>query len=308
MPQKPYDITIPDLAGKRAVVTGASDGVGLVIATRLARAGAEVVLPVRDPAKGRAALARIGSPAASLRTLDLSSLASVAALGETLREEGRPIHILVNNAGVMEPPERRTTVDGYELQFGTNHLGHFALVAHLLPLLEAGRARVTTQVSVAANQGAVNWADPQWERAYNKSRAYQQSKIACGLFALELNRRSEAGGWGLTSNVSHPGVAPTNLLAAQPSAGRPRDTTAVRVIRAMSARGFLVGTPATAALPALMAATTGKPGLLYGPSGLGHLSGPPAEQKMYSRLTGEDDARRMWELSESLTSTSFSHV
>ncbi|MDT0310696.1 SDR family oxidoreductase, partial [Streptomyces sp. DSM 44917] len=144
--------------------------------------------------------------------LDLSSLDSVAALGGSLAEEGRPIHLLVNNAGVMTPPDRQTTADGFELQFGTNHLGHFALVGRLLPLLQAGQARVTSQISVSADRNAINWDDLNWERSYNGMGAYSQSKIAFGLFGLELDRRGRAEGWGLTSNLSHPGVAPTSLL------------------------------------------------------------------------------------------------
>ena len=305
------DITVPDLSGKLAVLTGASDGVGLGLATRLAAAGAEVVMPVRNRRKGEAAVAKIRQrhpdAALSLRDLDLSSLSSVAALGATLRDENRPIHILINNAGVMTPPDRQTTADGFELQFGSNHLGHFALVAHLLPLLRAGRAVVTSQISVAANENAINWDDLNWERSYNGRRAYSQSKIAFGLFGLELDRRSQAAGWGITSNLAHPGVAPTNLLAARPEVGRARDTMGVRVIRALSRRGILLGTVETALLPALMAATSpdARGGRLYGPSGLGHLSGAPAEQKLYSRLRGEDDARRVWQISENLTQTSF---
>jgi NAD(P)-dependent dehydrogenase (short-subunit alcohol dehydrogenase family) len=305
------DVTVPDLAGKLAVVTGASDGVGLVLATRLAAAGAEVVMPVRNPRKGEAAVARIKQqhPDATLtlRDLDLSSLDSVAALGDTLRGENRPIHILVNNAGVMTPPDRQTTTDGFELQFGSNHLGHFALVAHLLPLLRAGRARVTSQISVAANEKVINWEDLNWEKSYRGRGAYSQSKIAFGLFGLELDRRSRAGGWGITSNLAHPGVAPTSLLAARPEVGRARDTAGVRVIRALSRRGILLGTVETAALPALMAATSpdAHGGRLYGPSGLGHLSGPSAEQAVYTRLRSEDDAKRIWQISENLTQTSF---
>ena len=253
MPRRPIDITVPDLSGKRAVVTGASDGIGLGLATRLAAAGAEVLLPVRNPRKGEAAITTIRqtTPNAnvSLRELDLSSLASVAALGEALREEGQPIHILINNAGVMTPPDRQTTVDGFELQFGTNHLGHFALVAHLLPLLRAGHARVTSQISVAANRGAINWDDLNWERSYDGMNAYSQSKIAFGLFGLELDRRSQANGWGITSNLSHPGIAPTNLLAARPEVGRDEDTGGRAIIRALSVRGILVGTVETAQLP-----------------------------------------------------------
>jgi len=172
MPRKKTDIDVPDLTGQRALVTGASDGMGLGIAARLAAAGAEVIMPVRNPRKGEAAITTIrqADPAAdvSLRTLDLSSLESVAALGDTLRDEGRPIHILINNAGVMTPPDRQTTADGFELQFGTNHLGHFALVAGLLPLLRAGRARVTSQISVAARRGHREWlhSDPYEGRAH----------------------------------------------------------------------------------------------------------------------------------------------
>ncbi|MEU1982012.1 SDR family oxidoreductase [Nocardia sp. NPDC019395] len=311
MPRRPIDITVAGLSGKRAVVTGASDGMGLGIAARLAAAGAEVIMPVRNAGKGEHAVARIRElhPNAnlSLRSLDLSSLASVEALGNTLRAEGQPIHILINNAGVMTPPDRQTTADGFELQFGTNYLGHFALVGHLLPLLRAGHARVTSQVSIAARRGAINWDDLNWERRYDGQRAYSQSKIAFGLFGLELDRRSKAHGWTITSNLSHPGVAPTSLLAARPELGRTRDTLQVRLIRALSARGILLGTVDTATLPALMAATgpdsTG--GRLYGPSGPGHLGGPPAEQRLYSPLRRAEDAARIWEISERLSETTF---
>ncbi|MFD3484757.1 SDR family oxidoreductase [Streptomyces sp. NPDC058665] len=310
MSRKHIDIAVPDLSGKRAVVTGASDGIGLGIATRLAAAGAEVLLPVRNPRKGEAALASIRQaspdPDVSLRELDLSSLASVAALGRTLLEDGRPIHLLINNAGVMTPPDRRTTADGFELQFGTNHLGHFALVAHLLPLLRAGHARVTSQVSVAANRHSINWDDLNWSRSYDATKAYSQSKIAFGLFGLELDRRSQANGWGITSNLSHPGIAPTNLLAAQPEVGRDKDTLSVRMIRSMSACGILVGTVDTAQLPALYAATSpdAQRGGFYGPSGLGNLGGPPGEQQLYSRLHSTEQAQRVWRISEQLAQVS----
>ena len=281
MPGKQYDLTVPDLTGQRAVVTGASDGIGLGIATTLAGAGAEVVMPVRNRGKGEAALATIRTrhPAAELvlEDLELSSLASVAALAENLRRDGTPIRILVNNAGVMTPPERQTTVDGFELQLGTNHLAHFALTAHLLPLLRAGGARVTTQTSIAARRGTIHWDDLNGERAYDGMRSYQQSKLACGLFGLELSRRSRAGGWGITSTISHPGVAPTSLLASRPEVGRTEDTAEVRMIRWLSARGLIVGTVESATLPALMAATSPAAidGGFYGPQWPGNAGGPP---------------------------------
>ncbi|GAB4082216.1 SDR family NAD(P)-dependent oxidoreductase [Modestobacter muralis] len=310
MARTPIDITVPDLTGKRAVLTGGSDGIGLVIARRLAAAGAELVLPVRNRGKGETAVAEIRArvPGAdiTLHTLDLSSLASVTAFSAALLADGRPIDVLINNAGVMTPPERQATVDGHELQLATNHLGHFALVAQLLPLLRAGRARVTSQSSVAANSNAVHWDDLDWERSYHPGRAYSSSKIAVGLFALELDRRSTAHGWGITSNLSHPGVAPTNLLAAQPAIGRPAEGREIRVIRRLSAMGVL-GTPETAALPALLAATspevTGE--RLYGPSRFQHMSGAPAEQQLYRSLRSVEDARRIWALSEQLTGVSF---
>ncbi|WDZ93027.1 SDR family oxidoreductase [Nocardiopsis sp. HUAS JQ3] len=311
MPSRIIDITVPDLTGKRAVVTGASDGMGLAMARRLAAAGAEVIMPVRNERKGEDAIATIRRtvPRAnvSLRRLDLSSLASVAALGDTLREEGLPIHILINNAGVMRPPNQQTTTDGHELQFGTNHLGHFALVGHILPLLRAGRARVTSQISVSARRGSINWEDLNWERSYNEMRAYSQSKIAFGLFGLELDRRSTAHGWGITSNLSHPGVAPTSLLAARPEIGRGEDTPYIRRIRALSARGILLGTLETSKLPALMAATdpAAKRGALYSPSGLGRLGGPPSEQRLYPPLRSAQEAARVWQVSEELTRVSF---
>ncbi len=301
------DIPVPDLTGQVALVTGASDGVGLEIAARIARAGADVLMPVRNQQKGEAAVARIlqRTPGGSIRVLplDLASLGSFAALADRLRTEGRPIDVLIANAGVMTPPVRRESADGFELQLATNHLGHFALVAQLLPLLIEGRAHVVSQVSIAADRGAVNWDDPDWTRDYDAMKAYSSSKIALGLFAMELQRRSDAAAWGIRSNLSHPGITPTNLLAAQPGMGRPADTTAVKIIRALSRRGILVGTPSSAALSAVYAATgpDAHGGRLYGPKGFRHLSGLPAEQPLYSRLRSESDARRVWELSEQLT-------
>ncbi|WP_336696769.1 SDR family oxidoreductase [Curtobacterium sp. USHLN213] len=304
-------LTLPDLGGRRVLVTGASDGIGLEIAARFAGAGAEVVVPVRNRDKGAAAVARITAqhPGASvlLEDLDLSSLASVSTLGERMRSEGTPIDVFVGNAGVMNPPERQTTRDGFELQFGTNHLGHVALVGALLPLLRAAGGRVVMQSSVAAQRASIRWDDLQSERDYDVARAYGQSKLACALFALELGRRSRAGGWGITSAVSHPGVAPTSLLAARPEIGRSGDTVAVRLIRWLSARGLLVGTPASAAEPALLAATDADlDGGFVGPTGPGQLGGPAGRRKPWAPLLRDEDAAQLWDVSEALVGSSVS--
>ncbi|GAA0336634.1 SDR family oxidoreductase [Actinoallomurus spadix] len=304
-------LAVPDLSGRLAVITGASDGIGFVIATRLAAAGAEVIMPVRTPAKGESAAGRIRGlvPGAKIttRALDLASLDSVAALTDRLVSEGRPIDILINNAGVMTPPSHQVTKDGFELQFGTNHLGHFALTLGLLPLLREGRARITHQTSIAAHSGAINWDDLNWERGYDARKAYSQSKIAIGLFARELEARSKANGWGITSNLCHPGISPTNLLSAQPGMGRQKDTGAVRVIRVLSRLGIIVGTVDTAALPALLAATgpDARGGRFYGPKGPGGLGGAPAQQELWAPLRDLDDARRIWEASERLVGVRF---
>jgi NAD(P)-dependent dehydrogenase (short-subunit alcohol dehydrogenase family) len=298
------EIPLPDLTGRLAVVTGASDGIGHVVARRLAGAGAEVVLPVRSPEKGERAAQRIRDAVAgavvSTRPLDLSSLASVAGLVDGLVSEGRPVHLLVNNAGVMRPPERQETVDGFELQMGTNHLGHVALTLGLLPLLREGRARVVHQTSVAARSGRVDLDDLDARRSYDVMAAYSASKIAVGLFARELDRRSREAGWGVSSTLAHPGVSPTNLLAAQPGMGRPRVAPERRLIVALSRLG-VVGTVESAALPALVAAV--------GPDSAGDqfwgprrtLGGPPAEVPFWSPLRDMAEARRLWDVSEQLT-------
>lgn len=240
------------------------------------------------------------------RAMDLSSMGSVAALPEHLLDEGRPINILIKNAGVMTPPSRQLTKDGFELQFGTNHLGHFAFTQRLLPLLQAGKARVTHQTSVSARSGQINWDDLNWERSYDAMKAYSQSKIAVALFARELEARSQAAGWGISSNLAHPGVSPTNLLSAQPAMGRPRDTMGVRLIRVLSRVG-LAGTPRTAALPALLAATgtDSRGGLFYGPTGPGEVGGAPAQRELWAPIRSMDEARRTWDMSEQLVGAKF---
>lgn len=295
-------------------MTGGSDGLGFGLADRLARAGAEVVLPVRNPLKGSAALDRIRqhtpSATVSTRELDLASLDSVAALGRVLNTEARPIDILVNNAAVMAPPFRQLTDDGFELQLGTNHLGHFALVAHLLPVLRAAGARVTTMVSIAARTGKLEWDDLQSEHTYAPMRAYSQSKLATMLFGLELNRRSKAGGWRITSNVAHPGFTSTNLQHSGPNLGREGVSRIGPIFQRLARFGFLVQRVETGILPALYAATSPQAtgGAFYGPKGFAHLTGDPVEQKPYRAALSVEDAQRIWQVSEQLTQTAFPAV
>jgi len=283
------------LTGTLALVTGASDGIGLALAEQLARAGAELILPVRNQAKGIAAAARIRAVGgvATVHELNLASLGSVEALGRMLNVEGRPIHLLVNNAGVMTPPAREVTADGFELQLGTNHLGHFALTAHLLPLLREGKARVTTVSSAAARFGRLRWADLQAERKYSPVRAYNASKLANLLFALELDRRSTAAGWGITSNAAHPGTTVTNLY-------QPRQEA---IMRWLARRGIFAHGVDAGLRPILHAATSSNAagGRFYGPDGLGQFTGAPTELAVFR--SGRDDtaAARLFEVSERLT-------
>jgi NAD(P)-dependent dehydrogenase (short-subunit alcohol dehydrogenase family) len=305
---------IIDLTGRLAVVTGASSGLGLGLATRLAAAGAEVLLPVRDQTKGEAAVSRIRAelPGAdvSLRELDLASLKSVQELGDTLNAEGRPIHLLINNAGLMTPATRHTTADGLELQFGTNHIGHFALTGRLLPLLRSGAARVTTMTSSAARHGTLNWADLQSEQAYAAVRAYNQSKLANLMFALELDRRSRAGGWGILSNAAHPGTTLTGLYAAGPNLGRAKPSPIEAVMKHLARWGLLVQGVDRGLLPALYAATDpeAKGGRFYGPDGFGQFTGGPAELDLYRPARDQAAATRLWDVSQRLAGVDFAAV
>jgi NAD(P)-dependent dehydrogenase (short-subunit alcohol dehydrogenase family) len=305
------DVSVPDLTGKLAMVTGASDGIGLGLAVRLAQAGADLVLPVRNPIKGDAAVTRIRSAAPgamiSLHELDLAVLDSVAALAEKLNAEGRPVDILVNNAGVMAPATRHTTADGLELQFGTNHIGHMALVGRILPLLRAGQARVTTMSSSAARMGKIDWADLQSERRYSPIRSYNLSKLANLMFGLELDRRSRAGGWGIVSNVAHPGTTLTNLYASGPNMGRERPSRQEAIMTRLSRLGLFVQTVDRGVLPALYAATSPQApgGRLYGPDGLGQFTGDPTELAVYKSARNEGDAARLWDVSERLIGVEF---
>lgn len=283
------DVTVPDLHGQLAVVTGASDGIGLGLAKRLARAGADLVLPVRNAAKGAAALEQIlaATPQArvSIRDLDLASLASVEVFTDTVRAEGRPVDLLINNAGVMAPATRHTTVDGYELQFGTNYLGHVALTGRLMPLLRAGRARVTTITSSAARSGRINWDDLQSEQRYAPVRAYNLSKLANLLFALELDRLSTANGWGIVSNAAHPGTTSTNLYGSGPNLGRSRPAPHEAIMKRLARWGVLVHSVDAGVLPPCTRPRARRPGAgsSTAPTASGSSPGVPPSWRSTSR-------------------------
>lgn len=267
------DVDVPDLSGRLAIITGANSGLGFGLTRRLAAAGAEVVMAVRNLEKGAAARSELldGNPQAKLRLerIDLASLDSVAGFAAARVAEGRPVDILLNNAGIMMPPTRETTDDGFELQFETNYLGHYALTARLLPLLRAAETpRVTSLSSIMAYFGRYDWSDLQSQK-YSPVRSYGLSKLAMLSFAHELQRRSDAHGWGLISDAAHPGFTRTNLQTSGPRRGkaprRPREYRRTPFWQLIE----------TGILPALYAATSpdATPGGYYGPDGLFGLTG-----------------------------------
>lgn len=295
---------IPPLNGRSALVTG-TGGLGYETALALARAGGEVIIAGRNPTKGADAVAAIrrAVPAADVRfeALDLASLRSVAELCETLRGQRESLDLLINNAGVMVPPRRQKTVDGFELQLGTNYLGHFALTAGLMPLLKAGHgARVISLSSIAARQGVIDFDDLNAERGYAAMPVYSQSKLACLMFALELDRRSKAAGWGVASMAAHPGVARTDLLHNGP--GRRSLMGRIR-----SVLWFLFQPVAQGALPTLFAAPSAQAvsGGYYGPDRMIETRGHPVEAKIPPLALDQEDSARLWQVSEEMTGARF---
>jgi NAD(P)-dependent dehydrogenase (short-subunit alcohol dehydrogenase family) len=298
---------IPDLSGKLAIVTGATGGLGLETSLALAGAGAEVILAGRNPAKGRAAEAfirsRHGRANIRFEMVDLASLASVAAFADRMVAAGRPIDILVNNAGIMALPKRQTTADGYEAQFATNYLSHFALTARLLPLLIAAKARIVQLSSIAHRTGQTRLDDLNYVQGYKPWPVYGQTKLAMLMFALELDRRSDAQGWGLTSVAAHPGVATADLMANGPGSG------GGGILAWLG--GFAVkaiGQPGAAgALPQVMAATMHgvAGGQYFGPQGWRELKGPPGFAKIEPQALDANVATKLWAASETLTGVTF---
>jgi NAD(P)-dependent dehydrogenase (short-subunit alcohol dehydrogenase family) len=278
---------LPAFAGRTVVVTGGNSGIGLVAARELARAGARTVITARDPQRGARAAATITGDV-EVRDLDLADLSSVRAFADAWEGD---IDVLINNAGVMIPP-RATTTDGFELQFGTNHLGHFALTNLLL---EHVTDRVVT-VSSGAHRGAhVDLDDPNWERrGFRNWAAYGQSKLANLLMTLELDRRLRAAGSPVRALAAHPGYAATNLQSAT--------TNPVQRIGMRIANRVIAQDDAAGALPTLFAASQDLPGASYvGPDGLGEMRGGPVLVGRTAEASDAEVARRLWTLSEELT-------
>jgi NAD(P)-dependent dehydrogenase (short-subunit alcohol dehydrogenase family) len=300
---------IPSLTGKTAVITGATGGLGYETALALAGAGAAVVLTGRNEAKGRHALQEIRSQFPNARityeNLDLAKLASVADFAARFAAGYQSLDLLINNAGVMALPKRETTSDGFEMQFGTNYLGHYALTAHMLPLLRRGnQPRVVNLSSLAHRSGTIDFDDLQGAKSYNPFKAYCQSKLAMLMFALELQRRSNAAGWGLMSNAAHPGYALTDLIANGPG------TRGLMGQLGKILRPFASHSAAEGALPTLFAATSpqAEPGGYYGPDWFYELKGPPVPAKIMPRAKDVATAARLWDVSAALTGISFDQI
>jgi NAD(P)-dependent dehydrogenase (short-subunit alcohol dehydrogenase family) len=292
---------IPDQSGRVAVVTGANSGLGLVTARELGRAGATVIATARDAAKAESARAKLADDGAEVefRDLDLASLDSVREFAAGVAADHPKLDVLVNNAGVMMTPKRQTA-DGFELQFGTNHLGHFALTGLVLDALAAGNGpRVVTVSSLEHRPGKIDFDDLGWEHGYSPRPAYQRSKFANAVFGLELDRRLRAAGSPVTSVLAHPGYSATNLQTSGP----PFPISAVlRVSNLLLAQSADRG-----ALPQLYAATAPgvEGGSFFGPDGFQQARGAPTEVQPVSRARDEETGRRLWEVSEELTGVSY---
>ncbi len=293
---------IPNLAGKRAIVTGANIGLGFQTARELARAGAEVVLACRSTERGTAAAAKIQQeqPGAGVHVahLDLSTLQSVRLFAQEV-VAGGSLDILVNNAGIMALPQRQTTVDGFEMQLGTNHLGHFALTGLLLPaLLASPAARVVSVSSNAHRRGKIYFDDLQMERNYSPFGAYSQTKLANLLFARELQRQSSAHRGTLVSIGAHPGLSSTAIGRELKGGVAFITSLAFRIVGQDDAEG---------ALPQLYAATAPEatPGGYYGPSGWMEFKGPPAPAEVAPQAQDPAAEKRLWAVSEKLTGVTY---
>lgn len=298
-------LNIPQRTDGLAVITGSTEGVGFQDALALVSVGWNVIMMGRNQEKGAESIAKIKQmiPKAkvSFEQIDLANLSSIKNFARRMIEKGQAINLLINNAGVMTPPKRLETVDGFELQFGTNHIGHFALTAQLLPLLRKEKnARVVTVSSVANRAGQINFDDLQSKFSYNPMKAYGQSKLANLMFAFELQRQSDMNSWGILSLASHPGVSRTNLLIT--GAGRWSGAGIMRTFFP-----FLFQAPTQGALPTLFAATSPDAlgGSYYGPNKMGETRGFPSIAKIPEQAVDEIVSEKLWEISLKLANVTF---
>ena len=290
---------IADQAGRTFIVTGASSGLGFETTRQLAAHGGRVVLAARSEAKGRDAVARLkaAQPGAAIefRTLDLADLDSVRAFAAAILGDGITVDVLINNAGVMYPP-RGLTPQGFESQFATNHLGHFALAGLLFDVIRRSQdARVVTVSSSEHKGGSIHFDDLTGERSYSPRAFYQQSKFANVLFGLELDRRVRAAGIGVRSVLAHPGYSATNLQSSGPTG---LSKQLMKVSNRLIAQSAEMG-----ALPELYAAVDpgARGGRFYGPGGFAEMRGYPAEVQPATAARDEETARRLWDISQQLT-------
>jgi NAD(P)-dependent dehydrogenase (short-subunit alcohol dehydrogenase family) len=297
---------VPSQVGRRFIITGSNSGTGKEATRRLAAAGAHILMAVRTPAKGEDARREIlaESPHADLevRALDLADLASVRAFATSVLADRRPVDVLVNNAGVMAPPQRFTTVDGFELQFGSNFLGPFALTMLLLPrILESSRPRVATMSSFVANFGRIDFDDLQREHNYQPYTAYGQSKLADMLFGEQLAKIATERGWPLLSTVAHPGYTRTNLQSSGANLGRPGAPKPPVQRTIVPSQEVTQG-----AEPLIFAAAdpTVEQGAYYGPSRAFGLVGPTKKTTLPRSARRPGVSEKLWAVAEKLTGTS----
>lgn len=288
---------LPDLSGKTYLITGGNSGIGLEAAKMLGKAGGDIVIASRDPVKGEAAVDTVGEVSAgkvAQLTLDLADLSSVRSAAEEARGRFGSIDALINNAGIMQTPETRTT-DGYELQLATNHLGHFLWTGLLFDRVDQDHGRIVTVTSIAHKFGRIDFDDLMMTKGYSPMQAYGQSKLANMFFALELDRRLKAKGSAIKSIACHPGYSNTNLQSTGPGSLWSFLYSMTNPLMAQSATKGAIPTVLAAAGSEALA------GAYYGPTGIGDSRGPVGDAFVAPRALSEEKAARLWEESERLT-------
>lgn len=295
---------LPDLSGKTYLITGGNSGIGFEAAKHLGKAGGDVIIAARNPKKAEHAVAALKPEvkgSVDQVTLDLADLSSVRAAAEEIHQRVPQLDALINNAGIMQTPKQQTA-DGFEMQLGTNHLGHFLLDGLLFDLVEKASGRIVTVSSVAHRFGRMNLKDLMLTKSYSPTQAYGQSKLANMLYALELDRKLKAAGSAVTSYACHPGYSDTSLQSTGPTGvwnGLYKITN--RVMAQPARKG---------AIPTVLCAAGSEavPGAYYGPTGMSEMRGPVSDALVSRRALNEADAQNLWAQSEALVEFSWSEV